>query len=204
MQLMTSRQIAETHGINYHRIRYLHKRKKIHVVSFLPPVAGQGRVGLYDVDKVLASNGTINPRISNAVKAQQEYLRKHKPMTKIQEFELNGKRYATTEKILKEHGLTINRINYTRKRHGITPVNIDGERIVRGNGCFYDVEKLLKAYHTKLRKDYAKRIPGHPVRDRSKPKKTALDYRMEGRKLAWIARKLGIEIYDVMKQLEMA
>lgn len=204
MPLITRKELTEKHGISYDRLRHMVKTKRVSVISHLPPVAGMGRIGLYDLDKVLAANETINPRISNAVKAQQEYLRKHKPMTKIQEFELNGKRYATTEKILKEHGLTINRMNYTRKRHGITPVNIDGEHIVRGNGCFYDVEKLLKAYHTKLRKDYAKRIPGHPVRDRIKPKKTALDYRMEGRKLAWIARKLGIEIYDVMKQLEMA
>ena len=203
MQLMTSRQIAETHGINYHRIRYLHKRKKIHVVSFLPAVAGQGRVGLYNVDKVLVANGTINPRISNAVKAQQEYLSEHERRT-MQDFELTGRRYAKTKKIIEEYGLCINRINHVRERDNIKPVNQQGERAMAGKNCFYDVELLLESYNRRIRKDYAKRIPGRPLRDRKKPKKTALDYRTEGRKLAWIATKMKCDIYDVMKELGIA
>lgn len=134
MQLMTSRQNAETHGINYHKILYLHKIKKI-----------------------------------------------------IQEF-----------------GLNINRVNKVRERDDIKPANQQGERTVAGKNCFYDVELLIASYNRRMRKVYAKRIPGHPVRDRSKPKKTALDYRMEGRKLAWIATKMRCDIYDVMKELGIA
>ena len=43
------------------------------------------------------------------------------------------------------------------------------------------------------------------MRDRTpKPKKTALDYRAEGKKIAWIARKLKMDIYEVMKELGIA
>ena len=59
-------------------------------------------MGLYDVDKVLVANGTINPRISNAVKAQQKYLSEHERRT-MQDFELNGRRYAKTKKIIEKN-----------------------------------------------------------------------------------------------------
>lgn len=50
MTLITSKELTEKHGISYDRLRHMVKTKRVSVISYLPAVAGQGRVGLYQDD----------------------------------------------------------------------------------------------------------------------------------------------------------
>lgn len=199
MPLMTAREIAETHGIKYDRLRYLVRTKRIKATGDTTTCYGSIRSKLYDVKDVFAAIDTVDARTSNrAIDAHEYLIANPKKMKHPDTIDVEGRLFALKSWIMREKGFSRHQINHVLFYRDIYALKVQGGCTYEGTASYYDVKNIDDAKRIKRRPSAPKPVPEVAT------KKTAIEYRMEGRKLAWIARKLGIEIYDVMKQLEMA